>query len=173
VAWLPLIAAGLAALGLWLWLRGWLARRQAGLPAGRVVYADTGAWDRCERPLFSDRYRLTGRPDYLVRSGQNVIPVEIKSGAAPAQPYPAHILQLAAYCLLVEEQEGRLPPYGIIKYDDRAFALDYGHALRARLIETLDNIRGDLQSRDVDRSHDEAGRCRGCGYRGRCNRRLA
>jgi CRISPR-associated exonuclease Cas4 len=173
MGWLLLLGVVLAGLGLWLLVRSGTVRREAGLPVGRVTYVDTGAWDRCERPLFSNRHRLTGRPDYLVSTREGVIPVEVKSGAAPEQPYPAHILQLAAYCLLVEEQESRLPPHGILKYDDRAFEIDYTPGLRAELLETLDAIRHDLHARHVDRSHDDPGRCRGCGYRERCDQRLA
>jgi hypothetical protein len=64
----------------------WLARRgraQSGLPEGRLVYIDEGGWRRPERPLLSRRLLLTGRPDYLVDQGNDVIPVEVKSGHAP------------------------------------------------------------------------------------------
>ena len=172
MGWLLLAALALGGLGLWLWLRATATRRETGLPGGRVTYVDTGAWDRCERPLFSHHHRLTGRPDYLVATGKGLVPVEVKSGAAPLQPYPAHILQLAAYCLLVEEQEGRAPAYGILKYGDRAFEVDYTSSLRAELLRVLDDIRRDLRARYVARSHDEAGRCRGCGYREQCDQRL-
>lgn len=173
VGWLLLIALLLGGLGIWLLFRARSARQKTGLPRGRVTYVDTDAWDRCERPLFSNRHRLTGRPDYLVQSREGVIPVEVKSGIAPDQPYPAHLLQLAAYCLLVEEQDGHAPRYGILKYDDRAFEVDYSAGLRAELLAILDAIRHDLDARSVDRDHDEPGRCRGCGYRKRCDQRLA
>jgi CRISPR-associated exonuclease Cas4 len=173
VGWLLLVALLLGGLGLWLLVRSAAARRDTGLPLGRVTYVDTGAWDRCERPLFSNRHRLTGRPDYLVRGREGVVPVEVKSGTAPEQPYPAHVLQLAAYCLLVEEQEGQTPPHGILKYGDRAFEVDYTPALRTELLRTLDGIRRDLGARDVDRDHDDPARCRGCGFRDRCDQRLA
>jgi CRISPR-associated exonuclease Cas4 len=172
VAWLLLVGLLLAGLGLWLLVRSGAARREAGLPAGRVIYADTGAWDRCERPLFSAQHRLTGRPDYLVHSRGGVIPVEVKSGSTPRQPYAGHVLQLAAYCLLLEDQDGRSPPHGILKYDDGAFEIDYTPALRTRLLETLNALRQDLRKAEVDRSHDEPGRCAGCGYRGRCSQQL-
>ena len=68
MGWLLLAALVLGGLGLWLLLRATATRQEAGLPEGRVTYVDTGAWDRCERPLFSRRHRLTGRPDYLVRT---------------------------------------------------------------------------------------------------------
>lgn len=169
-----LLVAGvlLFALALWLWLWARAGRRDAGLPAGRVTYVDTGAWKRTERPLFSSEHRLTGRPDYLVRVHDQVIPVEVKSGAAPARPYEAHVLQLAAYCLLVEEVEARPVPYGIVKYDDRAFEIDYTPVLRERLLATLEAMRAGLGAPDVGRSHSEGRRCAGCGYRDGCQDRL-
>jgi CRISPR-associated exonuclease Cas4 len=171
--WLLLVAIVLGGLGIWVLIQARAARRESGLPVGRVTYVDTGAWDRCERPLFSHRHRLTGRPDYLVRSRRDLIPVEVKSGASPRAPYPGHVLQLAAYCLLVEDQEGRAPPYGILKYPDRAFEIDYTPELRTELLRTLDALRRDLHAGDVVRSHQDAGRCQGCGYRDRCDQRLA
>jgi CRISPR-associated exonuclease Cas4 len=170
--WLLLLAVLLGGLGLWLLVRSRATRHASGLPVGRVAYADTGAWDRCERPLFSRQYRLTGRPDYVVRLRSGIVPVEVKSGRAPGQPYPGHILQLAAYCLLLEELDGQVPPYGILKYDDQTFEVDNTPELRARLLGILDDIRRGLQTREVDRSHDEAARCRGCGHRDRCGQQL-
>jgi CRISPR-associated exonuclease Cas4 len=167
-----LAALILGVMGLWLLIRAGRVRRQTGLPVGRVTYVDTGAWGRCERPLFSNQHRLTGRPDYLVQKGRDLIPVEVKSGAAPQQPYAAHILQLAAYCMLVEDQEGRAPPHGILKYDDRAFEVDYTPGLRSELLNALEQVRRDLEAREVHRSHDEPRRCQGCGYRDRCEERL-
>jgi CRISPR-associated exonuclease Cas4 len=149
--------------------------------ASAMFDTDTGAWNRCERPLFSRRYRLTGKPDYVVRGPAGVIPVEVKSGAAPQQPYSAHVLQLAAYCLLVEEQESRTVPYGIIKYADKAFEIDYTPALRAQVVDTIEAMRRGLRADDMAakdmrhmaRSHDEPRRCLGCGYRDQCDQRLA
>ena len=148
-------------------------RRRAGLPPGRVIYADTGAWGRCERPLFSRRYLLTGKPDYLVEEKGRLIPVEVKPTASPSTPYRSHVLQLAAYCLLVEEEYGRRPPYGIIKYRDRAFAVDYTPQLQAQLLGTLADMRSRLSAADVPPSHANPNRCRRCGYREVCGRSLA
>ncbi len=160
---------GLLALGL---LLLWLARRgraYSGLPPGRVIYTDTGGWNRLERPLFSRELLLTGKPDYLVTDGTDVIPVEVKSSRAPAQPYPSHTLQLAAYCLLVEECYGRRLPYGIVKYSDRAFEVDYTPELEEELLATLEDMRDDLDNDGAIRSHDDPRRCRACGYRQHCD----
>jgi CRISPR-associated exonuclease Cas4 len=173
LAWLLLAALLLGGGGLWLWTRGGVMRRSSGVPRGRIVYRDTGDWQRCEAPLFSARYRLAGRPDYLVRQRTETLPVEVKSGPAPLEPYRSHLLQLAAYCLLVEEAEGRTPPYGILRYADRTFEVDFTPALRRDLLQALDQIRAGLHAPEVHRDHHDAARCRGCGVRSQCNERLA
>jgi CRISPR-associated exonuclease Cas4 len=162
----------LLALGLLLLWLARLGRARSGLPQGHVVYADVGGWGRLERPLFSREFLLTGKPDYLVADGNDVIPVEVKSCRAPAQPYLSHLLQLAAYCLLVKECYGRRPPYGIVKYADRAFEVDYTPELEDELLATLDCMWADLADGNAPRNHDEPRRCLACGYRVQCDQRL-
>jgi len=99
-----------------------------------VVYVDTGAWQRNAKPLFSNTYQLTGKPDYLVRERNRIIPVEVKSRAAPDAPYLSHVMQLAAYCLLVEDTLGAAAPYGYVHYRDRTFKVEFTRALRAELL---------------------------------------
>jgi CRISPR-associated exonuclease Cas4 len=153
----------------------WQASRQqkgAGLPAGRVIYSDTSQWGKVEMPLFDDPLKLTGKPDYLVAQEGATIPVEVKSGWAPASPYLGHLFQLAAYCLLVERTYGKRPPYGILHYRNRTFALDYTAQMEADLLDMLAEIRRDEQRRDVPRSHDDPARCARCGYRSICDQSL-
>jgi CRISPR-associated exonuclease Cas4 len=169
LACLALLAGGLAL------RRAARARRGTGLPGGRIVYADTGGWRAPDSPLFSARYGLTGKPDYLVETRAGLIPVEVKSGSAPPQAYPSHMLQLAAYCLLVEETEGRAPGYGLIKYADAVFRVEYTSALHRELLALLDamrHARSRSDPRGVPRSHDEPRRCAGCGYLPLCDQAL-
>jgi hypothetical protein len=84
---LLLLIAGFALLGVLLLVWSSRLRRRTGLPAGEVVYSDTGAWQRCESPMVSQRHGLTGRPDYLVHTKGATIPVEVKSSRRPATPY--------------------------------------------------------------------------------------
>lgn len=167
IAFLALLLAGL--------LLQRLSRRQrqrTGLPQGRVIYTDTGAWDRVERPLFSRRYRLTGKPDYLLDDYGEIVPVEVKSGASPQQPYPSHVLQLAAYCLLVEETYDARPSYGLVHYRDQTFAVEFTPELEDRLLATLDEMRQDAKADDAPRSHDNPAQCAACGYRPYCDQSL-
>jgi CRISPR-associated exonuclease Cas4 len=148
-------------------------RKAAGLPGGRVIYTDTRNWGRVERPLFHQPLGLTGKPDYLVHQNGQIIPVEVKSGRAPDAPYDSHIFQLASYCLLVEKTYGKRPPYGIIHYSDRNFAIDYTSELESKLLEILAEMKRDHRRSNVPRSHEQASRCARCGFRKVCDQRLA
>lgn len=153
----------------------WQSNRQrnsAGLPGGQVIYTDTHAWGKVEKPLFFSALGLTGKPDYLIEKNGQVIPVEVKSGRAPDSPYDSHIFQLASYCLLVENTYHKRPPYGIIHYENRDFAIEYTRELEAALIELLADMREDDPKKDVPRSHDQASRCKRCGFRNRCDQKL-
>ena len=157
--------------GLLLWL-GRRQRQRSGLPAGTVVYQDTEEMEAPERPLRSRRYGLVGRPDYLVQTRDGgksfVVPVEVKSRRRPAQPYASHILQLAAYCLLVEDNFDAAPPYGLLRYADATLQIPYTDELRRRVLDAADEIRQARRAPDVRRSHEEPRRCASCGYRSAC-----
>ena len=154
----------------------WQSNRQqksAGLPGGRVIYTDTRSWGTVEKPLYYAALGLTGKPDYLIEKNGQIVPVEVKSGRAPEAPYDSHIFQLASYCLLVEKTYGKRPSYGVIHYENRDFAIDYTRELETALIELIADMREDDIRRDVARSHEQASRCKRCGYRDSCEQRLA
>jgi len=148
-------------------------RKAAGLPGGRIIYSDTRGWGKLEKPLFYTPLELTGKPDYLIKQNGRIIPVEVKSGRAPDAPYDSHIFQLAAYCLLVEKTYETRPPYGIIHYENRDFAIDYTRELEDALIDLLVEMKQDEHRKDVPRSHEQAGRCAKCGFRNICDQSLA
>ena len=154
-----------------LWLSAQLYRR-AGLPGGRVIYSDTRHWHECPEPLYAPSINLTGKPDYLLRRWQYVIPVEVKSCAPPDEPYRSHVLQMAAYCLLVEETFGRRPPYGLIHYPGRTFAVNYTPELESELLDTIEWMREDLADGGTERNHGDPVRCRACGYAAYCDQSL-
>jgi CRISPR-associated exonuclease Cas4 len=154
----------------------WQARRRRkalGLPAGRIIYADTRSWGPVEAPLYDAELKLTGRPDYLVEEGGAIIPVEVKSSRVVSAPFDAHIFQLAAYCLLVQRRFGKRPPYGILHYPNRTFAIDYTPQLEAALLELVAEMHTRERRTDLQRSHQAPERCRGCGYRSICDQSLA
>jgi CRISPR-associated exonuclease Cas4 len=164
------------------------AAGRTGLPAGQLIYSDTGyavgrtgpvtineQGEKQERPLTSQRYGLSGRPDYLVRVSDGIVPVEAKSTKCPAsgRAYDSHVFQLAAYCLLVEDVIDADVPYGIIRYADAEVIIDYTDELRDELIELLDEMRQARSAAEVHRSHSEARRCSRCSMREICDEALA
>ncbi len=153
----------------------WQMRRRkvaSGLPAGRIIYADTRRWSPVEEPLFHRGLGLTGRPDYLVQQGDRIIPVEVKSARIYGDPYDSHIFQLAAYCLLVESVYGKRPGHGILHYPNRTYAIDFTPELENALLDLLEEMRSQDQRQDVGRSHQSAARCSRCGFRHVCDQIL-
>jgi CRISPR-associated exonuclease Cas4 len=163
------------------------ASRRTGLPGGQLLYSDTGfpigrissieknkRGERQEKPLISREYGLIGRPDYLVRTDEGIVPVEVKSTKCPAggRAYDSHIMQLAAYCLLVEDLVDESVPYGIIRYADGEVIIDYTPELREELIMLLEEMREARFADEVHRSHSEARRCAGCSMREICTESL-
>jgi len=170
---IPILALLLTLLALFLLWQAARKRKAAGLPGGRVIYADTRAWGPVEKPLFDPALGLTGKPDYLVQRGNAIIPVEVKSARVGTDPHDSHIYQLGAYCLLVQRSSGKRPPYGILHYPNRTFAIDYTPALEAALMDILAEMRQCEKKGDAGRSHDQPARCARCGFRSTCDQRLA
>lgn len=169
---MPYVILGLFLFAVLLFWQSVRQRRAAGLPGGRVIYSDTRGWGPVEKPLYDADLALTGKPDYLVQQNGRIVPVEVKSSRTPAAPLDAHIFQLAAYCLLVERTLGKRPPYGILHYPGRTFAVDYTPALEEALLDLLAEMRVQERRGEPSRSHDEAARCRACGFRHVCDQRL-
>lgn len=157
---------------------------KTGLPEGELIYNDTGfavgklgpvsrneIGQTQEKPLVSTKYGLTGRPDYLVRISEGIVPVEVKSAKYPSsgRPHDSHAMQLAAYCLLVEDVLGTNVPYGIIRYRDREVSVAYTPELRAELLDVLDEMREARRSNEVHRNHDDSRRCANCYMQDYCD----
>jgi CRISPR-associated exonuclease Cas4 len=134
---------------------------------GRLVWTDT---DGSRPVLRSVRHRIAGRPDEIrvLRDGR-AIPIEIKRRASPRGEVPfSHLIQLWAYCLLIEESTGRSPPYGILHYGD-------GGEIRARWDASaraeLEALRSQMDRPYRGEATPSIARCRHCSWRAGCDRR--
>jgi len=154
----------------------WFTRskgRESGLPVGKIISSDTGGWKAVDSPLFDAEHQLTGRPDYLVETRSMIIPVEVKSSRVGNMPHEGHVLQLSAYCKLVESEYGVRPGYGIINYPGKTFQVDFTPKLERRLFQEIHDLRQSEKQSVVNRSHNWTGRCRACGYRSICDQNLS
>ncbi|MEJ7639014.1 MAG: PD-(D/E)XK nuclease family protein, partial [Singulisphaera sp.] len=83
-------------------------RCKRGLGSGETVALD-------DVTFFSERLQLVGRPDRIVRQGGTLIPEEWKSSK---RVNDGHRLQLGTYFLLIEEEYGERPPFGVVVLRD-------------------------------------------------------
>lgn len=93
--------------------------KQLGTVSKKRLYTDTTSHKG--EVLYGSSLLLVGKPDYIIKHNNTIIPVEVKMGKTPQTPYRNHITQAIAYCILVEENYGSRPQYAIIKYPEREF----------------------------------------------------
>jgi CRISPR-associated exonuclease Cas4 len=137
---------------------------------GRLRWADVPTEPKLL--LRSPRFRISGRPDELrILSDGRWVPIEMKSRHSPRSgPPPSHQMQVAAYCLLVEETTGRPPPFGILRYGDGGeFRIAWSPDLRQRLLD----LRHELARPYDGRATPSVGRCSRCAWRRSCDRAAA
>jgi CRISPR-associated exonuclease Cas4 len=151
----------LAIFGVVLLLGTLRARKIRGLGPGKSVSLD-------DLTLFSERLKIVGRPDRLVRLGRFLIPEEWKPSAR--RIYHGHRLQVAVYCLLIEEKFGARPPYGVVvlEHGERV-EVPYTEELKAEVLSIAEKIRD--HRRNIEREiavRQPAAKCRACGQRGNC-----
>jgi CRISPR-associated exonuclease Cas4 len=140
-------------------------KRARGIPEGSIMYSDLNS---PAEPLFSKQSRLVGKPDYIVRQGNHLIPVEVKSGGHDHLQHN-HVLQLATYCQILEDVSGEFIPEGIVVYNTVPYTIAFDPRLRFELASVTSQMREALLDGVVVRNHQEAGRCKHCSLRQYCD----
>ena len=139
------------------------------IPTGNITYQDLS---RPAKPFFSKRYKITGKPDYIIKNKNYFLPIEVKTSSY-TEPQENHILQLAAYCQLIEENYKKFVPYGFLIYSDVSrFKIPFDPKTRFELESTINNIRNIMKSGKISRNHSEIGRCKNCSMRQFCDFKL-
>ena len=136
---------------------------------GKIEYIDMDD----SKVFISDEHGISGRPDYIIKLGDHLIPVEAKKGRTPQGPLFSHIIQVAAYCLLIEEATGTRPPYGVVKYPEQEHEIEYNDDMKKVLLEKVQEIRRAQDEGEAHRNHKRPGKCRSCSRRTVCPERLA
>ncbi|UCE74189.1 MAG: CRISPR-associated protein Cas4 [Methanomassiliicoccales archaeon] len=147
-----------------------MLRKQHGIEKGAIQYVDS--LDDTTEMFYSEKFGLRGRPDYILEKEGNLVPVEVKTGRVPRGPLFSHILQLAAYCLLIEDKYGRKPSYGIISYSNVQHEIDYTEELKGTLISKLNDMEKIIKTQKAHRNHNRPSKCRGCSRRKMCPEKL-
>jgi CRISPR-associated exonuclease Cas4 len=147
--------------------------RKTGMPRGEVSYADASG--QAQEPFISRRLLMAGKPDYLMKDRNgDLIPIEVKSSNAPraGRPYESHLMQLAAYFLLLEDVLQRPVPYGLIRYRNRTLRVANTDDLRARLMDVIAQMRRFMAREVARRNHNRPQRCSRCSVAHACDERL-
>lgn len=118
-----------------------------------LIYADQKGGAGQEdfgKLLYSARFGLQGKPDYVFRSrlGGRIVPMELKSGRigdAP-EPHRGDYLQLAAYFLLLEDVYGKRPRFGRLVYADYMFEIRNTAGVRREVLRTMAEMRQMLET---------------------------
>ncbi len=123
-----------------------------------VAYKNKSIYsDHRERPvkaLFSSKYKLAGKPDFILHTKDGLLPLEIKSSRRPYRPYFSDVMQLVSYCLLLEER-GDKPRYGFLQYKSgKAFSVPYTEGLKSHLLKVMGEMRACVK--------EPQGTCRKC-----------
>ena len=152
-----LILLFLFLLGLARFLAAWCRRARAGFGRGQTLSQD-------DVLLVSPRYGLSGRPDRIVKRGRHYIPEEKKPGR---KVYDAYRAQIGVYLLLVEEQYGIHPPYGVLVLGDgRRVKIPNSEDLRAGVLAIAATIRQHRRTLNVTLPPPaDPHQCIGCGQR--------
>ena len=135
------------------------------IPDGKITYSDL---NKPAKPYFSKKYRITGKPDYIIKRNKHFIPVEMKTSMHD-KPQKNHIFQLAGYCHLLEENYGGFVPYGILVYNNRIdHKIPFDPKIRFELESTINKMRQVIKSGNVIRDHSDYYRCKRCSMNTYC-----
>jgi len=136
---------------------------------GVVEYVDFGDSEL----LVSEKYGVSGRPDYVLMVDGVPIPVEEKTGRVPRGPLFSHILQVATYCLLMEEKTGKPIPYGILRYGMDQHIIEYDDIVKRTILQKIGEMREIADGKPAHRNHNRPNKCTNCSRRENCPERLA
>jgi CRISPR-associated exonuclease Cas4 len=147
-------------------------RRLHGIYEGKIEYTDK--MDKKSRLLYSKKYGLRGKPDYIVKINNKYIPVEVKTGKIPKGPHFSHIIQIAAYCLLIHDNYKIRPPFGIITYSkEQKHKINYDNKLEELVKEKIQDMRECIKKNEAHRNHKRVGKCSYCSRRKKCPEKLS
>jgi CRISPR-associated exonuclease Cas4 len=137
---------------------------------GDIAYLDS----KTTRPemLVSKSHGISGRPDFILQQGGADIPVEVKTGRVPRGPLFSHIVQVAAYCLILEDLNGKPVTHGLLRYGTVEHEVEFTPDLKKLVLEKAADIRKARTAGGAHRNHNRPSKCRGCSRRNVCPEKL-
>ncbi len=141
--------------------------RATGFSVDQVALAMEGSSILPAREYISEAQGLAGKPDALVREGDDLIPVERKPLAKKLRD--RYVAQLVVYMRLVEEFEGRRPSKGYLLLGEkvRRVTIENTEAKQKWVGTLISQMRGILDGEEAQATPHPA-KCSKCDVRHRC-----
>ncbi len=144
-------------------------KKENKIQPGKITYSDI---HRIEKPLFSKKYMIAGKPDYIVEKKGFKIPVELKTGYSN-NPKNNHVYQLAAYCHLIEEKYQTFVPYGVLVYNNSyEYKIPFNPKVRLELENIIKDMRYSMKTKNISRNHNDSKKCSSCNMREYCKNKM-
>jgi CRISPR-associated exonuclease Cas4 len=145
-------------------------RAESGLEKRATAVSIDGGHTHAVREYISDIQGLAGRPDAVILEHGYFIPVERKPLARKLRD--RYVAQLLVYMRLIEEFEGKRPPYGylILGANCRKIKIVNSPERQAWLQSILDEMRGILNGAPSIPT-PQSSKCRKCDVRDFCSAR--
>jgi len=120
------------------------------------------------RQYTSKKTKLVSQPHGIVREGHSIIPVDVIPASKKVRD--RHVVQMLAHLRLVEEIEGKRPPYGllIMGAEQRAVRIKNTDE-KQRWLDTLLDEMYSIMDGVPAVPKPSYYRCKGCDVRGVCN----
>lgn len=137
-------------------------RKREGVSGDLVYIGEKG------NVLRSKTHGLSGSPDLVMRRGEEMIPVEVKTGRVPKGPLFSHLLQLGTYCVIISDICGRRVERGLLRYGQKDFEIEFDENLEQLVLIKAEEMRAILREGGAHRNHNRPNKCRNCSRRAIC-----
>lgn len=146
-------------------------RDETGISAKSGTVSIDGSKTLPVRKYVSEMQGLAGTPDAIISENGHIIPIERKPLARKIRD--RYVAQLLVYMRLVEEFEGKKPPYGylILGPNCRRFKIENTPERQAWLQKMIDEMRDVLEGAPA-KAAPHVTKCRKCSVRESCAHRL-
>ena len=143
-------------------------RQEGGLSKKSEIISARGSPELPARTFRSEALGLIGRPHALIRDGDFIIPVDIQPLTNKVRD--RHVLRLYVYLKLIEESEGKRPPYGLLLMGQKKRRVQVANTPeKHRWLESiLDEMRSIMDGVPAQPA-PSLQKCKHCDVRDRCS----
>ncbi len=147
-------------------------KQEAGIQGKQFTFSIEGSKTLPVKKYISDIQRLSGRPDALIIEKGEIIPVERKPLGRKIRD--RYVAQLLVYMRLVEEFEGKKPPYGYLVLGKKCrqvkiYNTDERQEWLQKILDDMHKALDEGEEKAVAAPHPQ--KCKKCKVRRHCDER--